>query len=310
MKKCIDVKSVIGGAVPETVPLFKLGEHMDFNRTIFENRMERKAPFLAAHRGICGGNIPCNTLAAYKIAVDQGADVVEIDVTKSKDGVFFVFHPFMEPVLLQGGKLITEMTAEEVKNTPLLNQDKVPTHYRVPTLQEVFAFLKDKAYINVDKFWMDVQGITAEIRKAGVEKQVLVKTPIKEEILKEVETYASDLMFCGIAWHQDEISEQLLKRNINFIGMEALFDQDTDEIISEEYIRWMHEHKLLVWVNSIVYDEKEVISAGYTDDISLTESPDAGWGWLIEKKVDFIQTDWILSLRSYLESRFGKENSQ
>ena len=76
MKKCIDVKSVIGGAVPETVPLFKLGEHMDFNRTIFENRMERKDPFLAAHRGICGGNIPCNTLAAYKIAVDQGADVV------------------------------------------------------------------------------------------------------------------------------------------------------------------------------------------------------------------------------------------
>ena len=117
---------------------------MDFNKTIFENRMERKAPFLAAHRGICGGNIPCNTLAAYKIAVDQGADVVEIDVTKSKDGVFFVFHPFMEPVFLQGGKLITEMTAEEVKNTPLLNQDKVPTHYRVPTLQEVFAFLKDK----------------------------------------------------------------------------------------------------------------------------------------------------------------------
>ena len=92
--------------------------------------------------------------------------------------------------------------------------------------------------------------------------------------------------------------------------MEALFDHDTDEIISEEYIRWMHEHKLLVWVNSIVYDEKEVISAGYTDDISLTESPDAGWGWLIEKKVDFIQTDWILSLRSYLESRFGKENLQ
>ena len=98
---------------------------MDFNRTIFENRMERKAPFLAAHRGICGGNIPCNTLAAYKIAVDQGADVVEIDVTKSRDGVFFVFHPFMEPVFLQGGKLITEMTAEEVANNMSLTRERV-----------------------------------------------------------------------------------------------------------------------------------------------------------------------------------------
>lgn len=273
---------------------------MDFTKTIYENRMKRKAPFLVSHRGVCCANIPCNTLAAYKIAIDQGADVVEIDVTKSKDGVFFVFHPFMEPVFLQGGKLIPDMTAEEVKNTPLLNQDSVPTHYRVPTLQEVLEFLKDKVYINVDKFWMDVEGIAAEIRKAGVEQQVIVKTPVQEEVLEQVEKYASDLMFCGIAWHKDTISEQLLKRNIHFIGMEVLFDQDSDEIISDEYIQWMHDHKLLVWANSIVYNEAEVISAGHTDDISLTESPDLGWGWLVDKKVDFIQTDWLLSLRAYL----------
>ena len=116
---------------------------MDFNRSIMENRRAKGRPFLAAHRGVNGANIPCNTLAAYRIAVDQGADVVEIDVTKSLDGEFFVFHPYMEPVYLKCGKLIPKMTAEEVRNTPLLNQDEVPTHYRVPTLQETLAFLKD-----------------------------------------------------------------------------------------------------------------------------------------------------------------------
>ena len=47
---------------------------MDFERSIFENRAALGRPFLAAHRGGGGANIPCNTLAAYKIALDQGAD--------------------------------------------------------------------------------------------------------------------------------------------------------------------------------------------------------------------------------------------
>ena len=33
---------------------------------------------------------------------------MEIDVTKSRDGVFFAFHPGMEPVFLKCGKLIPE----------------------------------------------------------------------------------------------------------------------------------------------------------------------------------------------------------
>ena len=37
--------------------------------------------------------------------------MVEIDVTKSRDGEFFVFHPGMEQVFLNCGKYIPEMTA-------------------------------------------------------------------------------------------------------------------------------------------------------------------------------------------------------
>ena len=274
---------------------------MDFERSIFENRAALGRPFLAAHRGVCGANIPCNTLAAYKIALDQGADVVEIDVTKSRDGEFFVFHPGMEPVFLNCGKYIPEMTAAEVRELPLLNQDRTPTHYRVPTLQEVFALLKGRAYINVDKFWTDVPGITQEIRKAGVEQQVIVKTPVEEEALNQVEKYAPDLMYCAVAWHKDEISEKLLNRDISYIGIEALFDREEDDIISDDYIQWLHDRGLLMWVNAIVYNERDVISAGHTDDAAVTGNADFGWGWLVRKNVDFIQTDWLASLKKYLE---------
>ena len=278
---------------------------MDFNKSIFENRKELKRPFLAAHRGVCGSNIPCNSIAAYKIALSQGADVIEIDVSKSKDGEFFVFHPWMEPQFLRS-KYLCDLTAEEIKELRLLNQDGVKTSYGVPTLEEVLLLLKDKVYINVDKFWTDVEGITNIIRKCGVEKQVIVKTHLDEESLASVEKYAPDLMFVPLVWHKDEITESLLKRNINLIGTEVLFDKDDCQCISDEYIAKMHEKGLLVWVNSIIYNEADVISAHRTDDISLYDHPDKGWGWLLDKNVDFIQTDWLLMLKNYIAERENK----
>ena len=276
---------------------------MNFNKSIFENRKEKGAPLLAAHRGVCGANIPCNTLAAYKIAVDQGADVVEIDVAISKDGKYFVFHPWTEPIFLKCGRYLHEMTADEIEKLYILNQDEVPTSYKIPTLAEVLALLKDKVYINVDKFWTDVKGISEEIRKAGVEKQVIVKTPTDEKALAEVKEYASDFMFVPMVKSKDEVTDRLLADGVNIIGTEILFETEQEEVISDEYIAAMHEKGLLIWANAIIYDEKAVISAHHTDDISLTDSPEKGWGWLMDKNVDFIQTDWLLATKLYVEGR-------
>lgn len=275
---------------------------MDFSRSIFENRMDKEYPFLAAHRGVCGANIPCNTLTAYKIATDQGADVVEIDVTVSKDGEYFVFHPGMEPVFLKCGKKIPEMTAEEVSSLTLLNQDDVPTSYKVPRLSEVLGFLKDKVYINVDKFWTDVPGISEEIRKAGVEKQVIVKTFTDKESLERVAEYAPEFMFMPLVNEIDEVTDSLIKKGVNVIGAEVLFAKESSPVISEEYVKRMHDRGLLIWTNSIVYNEKAVISAHRTDDRSLAVSPDEGWGWLRDRGADFIQTDWLLCAKNYFES--------
>lgn len=276
---------------------------MNFETSIFDNKTKRKTPFLAAHRGVCGANVPCNTLLAYKIAVDQGADIVEIDVAKSADGKFYVFHPGMEYAYLKTGKLVSDMDSAEVLSTPILNCDEAKTHYRIPTLREVLALLKDKVYINVDKYWTDVRGITEEIRAAGVEKQVIVKTSPDEKLYDEIEKYAPDFMYMTMAWHKDDVTPVMKKRNINYVGIEALFDKLDDEIASEKYVADMHKQGLLVWGNSIIYDETAVISGGLTDDISLEKGGDFGWGKLRDRGFDIIQTDWLLPARLYLEGK-------
>jgi hypothetical protein len=65
----------------------------------------------------------------------------------------------------------------------------------------------------------------------------------------------------------------------------------------------MHDKNLLIWANSIIYNEDDIINGYHSDDVSLHTSPDQGWGWLIDKNVDFIQTDWLLMLKNYIESR-------
>ncbi len=276
---------------------------MDFSKSIFENKKELNRPFLVAHRGVCGANVPCNTLASYIIALKQGADVVEIDVSKSKDGKFYVFHPGMEHVFLRSNKEIKDMDSSEVEAMFLVNQDSVKTSYKVPTLKEVLLLLKDKAYINVDKFWIDVEGIANEIRECGVEKQVIVKTGTDEKTLERVAKYAPDFMFMPLVWHKDETTSWLIEKGVNVIGAEVLFPSEDNDCISDAYIQKMHDKGLLVWANSIIYNEADVISAGHTDDISLRDDPEKGWGWLLDKNVDFIQTDWLLMLKDYINNR-------
>ncbi len=275
----------------------------DFNKSIFENRMAKDAPLVAAHRGVCGANVPCNSMAAMQIAINHGADIIELDVSKSRDGKYYVFHPGTEPIFLNCGKYLSEMDSEDIDKLYLLNQDKAPTSYKIPKLSEAFAFLKDKVYINVDKYWTDVEGITNEIRKAGVEKQVIVKCGYSEGAVAAIKKCAADFMFIPIIVGKDTVTDKILAEGINMIGAEIIFRTDDDEIISDEYVKSMHGRKMLLWANSIIFDEREVLSAHHSDDVALTVSPDLGWGWLIDKKMDFIQTDWTLALNSYMNSR-------
>ena len=61
----------------------------DFNSIRQE---EASRILVAAHRGACGGNIPCNTMTAFETALRQGADILEMDVERAADGTLFIFH--------------------------------------------------------------------------------------------------------------------------------------------------------------------------------------------------------------------------
>lgn len=278
---------------------------INFERSIFENTQNNT--LVCAHRGLYGGNIPCNTSAAFEAALSEGADIIELDVVKSKDGELFVFHPGKEWAHLRTCIPLGLRSSKAIKKMHYINYDNVKTHYTVERLEDVLLFLKGKCYINIDKFWKNIPEITSLVRKCGVEKQVICKTAPNEKYLKLIEEYAPDLMYMPIIRRIDRVTDKLSERKLNFVGAEVLFELESDPVFSREFYEKMREKGLVLFKNSIVYDEKQVISAGLTDDRAVSGEKDESWGRLIDSGADIIQTDFCAQLKAYIESR--KENN-
>lgn len=267
---------------------------------LFEVAKEKKI-LVAAHRGVAGGNIPCNSLQAFQIALNQGADIIELDVESSLDGELFIQHPGMEKVHLRLGDSIKNYPASVVEEFYLSNCDLTRTDQHIVRLEEALRLLKDKCIVNIDKFWNYPEQIAALVRKLHMEDQVIIKTSNKSKYLDDVEKYASDLAYMAIVKEEDTTYEEIKKRNINYVGVEVVFEKETAPVAQKEYIDFMHKEGKLIWANAIVYNFKDVLAAGHTDDISLAEDPQKGWGWIADKGYDIIQTDFLLPCRQFLE---------
>ncbi|MBQ3078543.1 MAG: glycerophosphodiester phosphodiesterase family protein [Clostridia bacterium] len=256
---------------------------------------------IAAHRGASGGNIPCNTIPAYELALRQGADMIEIDVALSKDGVPFIFHPGMERAHLGFNGSLSNMYASDIRNLRYVNYDLTPTQFPIHTLDEVLERFKGRRYINVDKFGDHPEIIARRLRAYDMTDQILIKTGASDYHFDHIERFAPEIPYMVVTWDEaGSVHEQLLKRNINYIGQELLFSDENSYICSREYINRLKSDNILAWVNAIVYNYLTVLSAGHSDDMAILGNMENSWGWLAKRGFDIIQTDWTGMLNEYL----------
>ena len=99
-------------------------------------------PWLHAHRG-ASFEAPENTLAAFELALRQGADGIELDVHASADGIPMVIHdPDLSRTTDRVG-LVSTLTAAEIRkaNAGARFAGPVDGATHVPTLDEVLAVL-------------------------------------------------------------------------------------------------------------------------------------------------------------------------
>jgi len=232
--------------------------------------------------------------------------MIEVDVSRSAEGTLWILHPKMEQRHLnymgpEGMTSIWQLTDEQIRKLRYVNYDRDFTQFPLCTFDEVLERFKGRAYINVDKFWENPELISDAIRAHGMIDQIVVKSSPKKEYLDIIEEYAPDVCYLPILSQDGGIHEEMMSRNINYVGAEVVFADETQDIGTVDFIEKLHADGKLVWANAIIYNYKKQLAAGHSDDTSFTVSPDYGWGWLADRGYDIIQTDWTQAMAVYLE---------
>ena len=256
---------------------------------------------VAAHRGTSGGNIPPNSIAAFDIALKEGADILEMDLFLSIDGELFVFHTGMEPSHLDRHIRIERYTAGEIRQMRLCNGDLQQTFLPVNSFDDVLEHLKGKCKLNLDRSINIIEPVMKAVKKHGMEDQILMKSDPSDQSLKLIEAYAPTIDYMPIFMEEDLASDKIEKMNINYIGAEIVFEKETSPVIQESYLEMQKKKGRILWGNAILYSSRVPLAAGHSDDVSLTDDPAKGWGWLADKGFDIIQTDWTKHCVDYLK---------
>jgi glycerophosphoryl diester phosphodiesterase len=110
----------------------------------------RDRPLNFAHQGACR-EAPANTLAAFLLAVELGADGIEFDVHLSSDGEVVVIHDFGVDATTDGQGLVRDKTLLTLKRLDAGSWfDPAFSGERIPTLGEVIDVVGQRLLLNIE----------------------------------------------------------------------------------------------------------------------------------------------------------------
>ncbi|SHF13874.1 glycerophosphodiester phosphodiesterase family protein [Pedobacter caeni] len=115
---------------------------------------------------------PENSIASIEEAIDLGADYVEIDLRTSRDGHLVLMHNETVDHMTNGKGRIQDLSLGELGKLTLNAKDGHT--YKLPLFKEALNACKNRINIYLDFKEADVPQAYAEIKAAGMEKQVLV----------------------------------------------------------------------------------------------------------------------------------------
>lgn len=278
-------------------------------RSTLDSKLAAFGVLIAVHRGSSGGTIIENTANGLKTAWKMGADMAEMDVFSSTDGVLYVTHDNMEQHLFFTTRNVKEMSSGEIDRLEFHNNIVQPCGH-VERLDYVLNQLRGGKLINIDRAWRWWDKVIAALQKHDMEDQLLLKSPPKTEYLEFLSKSPVPFMYMPIVKTLEQFEElRQWRKKLNIVGYELIFDSLSHPLVSEAVLKETEDSGAFRWVNTISMGEKYCISAGYEDTPAVLDDPDKNWGTLARLGFNVFQTDWPSILKEYLESAgFRKKN--
>ena len=230
--------------------------------------------YVVAHRGAHEG-IPENTLAAYRRAIELGADFVEIDVRETKDGHLVSVHNESVDDYAKGTTgLVKDFTLAELKALDIGSRVGPEwANERIPTFEEILEVCKGKI------------GVYLDLKQASVNK--ILEVARRFEMTRDIVWYAGTPQLRQV---REQCSECLLMPEVgageNLSRTVRLF---TPKVVAS------------TWKQLSAQTVKACHEAGVV--LIVDDGGPSSWDDMLSLGVDGIQTDNVAALIERLKQR-------
>ena len=234
---------------------------------VMRNAWTQRPVIVIAHRG-ASYDAPENTLAAFRRAADEGADLVELDVQESSDGVVVVAH---DSDLMKVGKSpvkIWEATAEELRKVDIGTfHAAVFKEERVPTLEEALEACRGKARVNIElKEYGHGQRLAERVveivEAAGMQDQIVTMS-LSRELVEAMERLRPE-------WTSGLLSAKAIG---NLSGLPVDFLAVESGMATRRFIRLAHAAGKPVYVWTVNDPQRMIRMMGLGVDGLITDRP-------------------------------------
>ena len=235
--------------------------------------LNQSIPAIAAHRG-ASAYAPENTMAAYKLALEMGVVILEIDVQLSKDGIPVVIH---DPVLdrtTNGNGRVDNKTLKELKELDIGGWfGQQFSGERLLTLDELLKWAKGKTNILIEIKTNPSKNrdVTLKVTDTIEHQDMLDYVEVfsfYHNVAKDV-TQINPNVLTGVCYSADPVSHSSLaaKANANVIHPNFNF-------CSHNVVKDAHKNGIFVitWTINNIMDYYDAVKFGV--DCIKTDFPD------------------------------------
>ncbi|MFA6858592.1 MAG: glycerophosphodiester phosphodiesterase family protein [Bacteroidales bacterium] len=258
---------------------------------------------VACHRGDWR-NYPENSIPAIESIIRMGADIMELDLKMTSDGVLVLCHDKTVDRTTSGKGLVSSFTFDSLRTLKLKRAHGVVTDsLRMPTLREALIACKDRIVVNVDQgyeFYDQVLAITEEL---GVTDQILIKGKKGVDVVAaKMSEHPHNMMYMPIIDilkpQGKALFEEYMSKKVVPLAYEVCWNKMSPEVI--DCAKKVLESGSKLWVNTLWSS----LNGGLDDDAALDcGNPAKIYDQVLDMGTSMIQTDRPEMLLNYLRKK-------
>lgn len=280
---------------------------MNNKSKLLVNKLSQNSFLIVAHRGQFKGNIIENSIEAMILAINLKADIVELDLMSSIDGILYLFHDDRELALFGRQFKVSELNSACIDELAVLNTIGCISGKRLNRFDNAMKALKGNTLINIDRAWNLGRLMLPLLDLYDMYDQVLLKSSIdKSDYIYRLSDHPTKYMFVGIVETKEQIELFMEIEDLNLVGFEIIIKDHNAPLLDLDYLLGSKEKGYLIWRNALVLDAKYAL-LDFGDDLAMTGNEDQGWGKLISQHANIIQTDWVSELANYRKQLSERE---